>query len=83
MAYVVEYKASVTRDLKKLSNKEVGRVLGKLEAELRRDPGARVPLKGEFAGLFRLRVGDYRIIYAKTDRGVLVLRIRHRKEAYR
>jgi mRNA-degrading endonuclease RelE of RelBE toxin-antitoxin system len=33
--------------------------------------------------LFKYRVGDYRAIYAKTAHGVVVLRIRHRKEAYR
>ena len=40
-------------------------------------------LKGEFAGLFKLRAGDYRVIYTRTDDGYLVLRIRHRREAYR
>lgn len=39
-------------------------------------------LSGEFAGLFRLRVGDYRVIYALTDEGYLVLRIGHRREVY-
>jgi len=27
-----------------------------------------IPLKGEFKGLFRLRIGEYRVIYAKTDK---------------
>ncbi len=40
-------------------------------------------LKGEFAGLFKLRVGDYRVIYSRTEDGYLVLRIRHRRDAYR
>lgn len=36
-------------------------------------------LSGDFAGLFRLRVGDLRVIYARTDEGYLVLRIAHRR----
>jgi mRNA-degrading endonuclease RelE of RelBE toxin-antitoxin system len=32
---------------------------------------------------FRLRVGDDRVIYARTKAGYLVLRIAHRSEAYR
>lgn len=40
-------------------------------------------LKGEFAGLFKLRVGEYRVIYSRTEDGYLVLRIRHRRDAYR
>ncbi|MBI4447235.1 MAG: type II toxin-antitoxin system RelE/ParE family toxin [Acidobacteria bacterium] len=39
-------------------------------------------MKGDFAGLFRLRVGDYRVIYARTDEGYLVLRIGHRRDVY-
>ncbi|MBI2461001.1 MAG: type II toxin-antitoxin system RelE/ParE family toxin, partial [Candidatus Rokubacteria bacterium] len=41
------------------------------------------PLSGEFAGLYRLRVRDYRVIYARTDEGYLVLRIGHRRDVYR
>ena len=40
-------------------------------------------LRGEFQGLYRLRVGDYRVIYARTDEGYLVLRLGHRREVYR
>ncbi len=40
------------------------------------------PRAGEFAGLYRLRVKDYRAIYARTTDGYLVLRIAHRREAY-
>ena len=83
MAYQVEYKASVERDLRKIDKPEVKRVLAALEQKLRQNPDAGEPLKGELAGLFRLRVGDYRVIYARTKEGALVLRIAHRKDAYR
>ncbi len=83
MAYQVDYKSSVERDLKKLDKPEVKRILTKLEHELRHDPNVGEPLKGEFAGLFRLRVGDYRVIYSKTQKGSLVLHIAHRKDVYR
>jgi mRNA interferase RelE/StbE len=39
-------------------------------------------LHGDFEGLFKLRVGDYRVIYALVGQDVLVLRIRHRSKAY-
>ncbi len=47
-------------------------------------PGVR-PLSGPLAGLHRLRLGDYRIIYqVDAVAGVVhVLRIAHRREAYR
>jgi mRNA interferase RelE/StbE len=41
-------------------------------------------LVGPFKGLYRLRAGDYRIIYwiDEKKKTVFVLRIAHRKEAY-
>lgn len=79
----VDYKASVGRDLRRLDKPTARRILGKIERDLAAPPAAGVPLTGEFKGLFRYRVGDWRVIYARTLEGVLILRIAHRREAYR
>ncbi len=39
-------------------------------------------LKG-FQNIFRIRVGDYRIVYRKTKSEVYIVLIRHRKDVYR
>ena len=78
----VEYKASVERDLRKIDKKQIDRVLDKIEEVLGEDPDKGEALKGQYKGLYRLRVGDYRVMYAKTRIGVLVVRIRHRGKAY-
>ena len=41
-------------------------------------------LKGKYSGLFRLRVGNYRIIYKIDNEKILIVivRIGHRKEIY-
>jgi mRNA interferase RelE/StbE len=78
----VEYKASVERDLRRIDKKEINRILNKIEKVLREDPNKGEPLKGEYKGLYKLRIGDYRAIYTKTREGVLILRIRHRGKAY-
>ncbi len=83
MAYNIDYKNSVKRDLKKLDAAEVRRILDQLEEDLSSDPQAYPQLKGEFAGLRKYRVGDYRAIFAILDQSVLVLRIGHRKDVYR
>ena len=83
MASKVSYKAAVAGDLKRLDKPTARRILEKLERTLSDNPDAGIPLSGEFRGLFKYRVGDYRVMYAKTPDGVLVLRIRHRKDAYR
>ena len=78
----IEYKASVERDLRRIDRKQRIRIQDKLEKALGEDPGAGEALKGEYKGMLKLRVGDYRVIYTKTRRGVLVLRISHRGRAY-
>lgn len=39
-------------------------------------------LKG-FTNIFRIRVGDYRIVYKKTSREIYIVLIHHRKDVYR
>ena len=82
MPVEVEYKASVERDLRKIDKKQVPRILDKIESTLGEEPDKGEALKGQYKGLFKLRVGDYRAIYEKTRKGVLVLRIRHRGKGY-
>lgn len=83
MAYNISYKSSVKRDLKKLSKADTARVLDQLEKELGNNPLEYPSLKGEFAGLRKYRVGNYRVIFAVLDGGVVVLRIGNRKDVYR
>jgi mRNA interferase RelE/StbE len=39
-------------------------------------------LKG-FQDIFRIRVGDYRLVYQKSKNRVYIVLIRHRKDVYR
>ena len=80
---VIEYKASVEKDLRGLDSKQAVRVFAAIERALKTHGRGGEALSGPFAGLFKLRVGDYRVIYARTDKGYLVLRIAHRREVYR
>jgi mRNA interferase RelE/StbE len=83
LAAKIEYKASVAKDLKKLDRVLALRLLNKIEETLKAEDRPGKPLAGEFAGLFALRSGDYRVIYVPTAEGFLVLRIGHRREVYR
>jgi mRNA interferase RelE/StbE len=49
-----------------------------------RPPGVE-PLQGSNKGLFRIRQGDYRIVYSVQDKILLILVVRvvHRKEVYK
>jgi mRNA interferase RelE/StbE len=83
--YKVVLKPSVEKDLRVLPKTVVARVFQHLE-KLGDDPFPRLSVK--LAGaeqLYRLRVGDYRIVYSvdKARRQIAVHYVRHRREVYR
>ena len=83
MVYNIGYKRSVERDLKKLPKAEARRILDQIEEELSERADAYPVLKGQFAGLRKFRVGDYRVIFAILGNEAIVLRIGHRKDVYK
>jgi len=83
LAYNIVYKKSVQRDLKKIKKTEASKIIDQLEKDLSNKPDSYPVLKGQFAGLRKYRVGDYRVIYAIIEKNVLVLRIGHRRNIYR
>ncbi len=83
MVYKIEFKSSVSHDLRQLNAETSSRILSQIHEMLSNDPGAGEKLHGEFAGLYKLRVGEFRVIYARLAKDrVLILRIRHRSKAY-
>lgn len=84
MSYRVEFTAAAARQVKKLPKPARDRVLDAIE-DLGEDPrphGAK-KLVGEQTA-WRIRVGDYRVIYDVLDAEltVTVVRAAHRREAY-
>jgi len=73
----------VAHDLKNLDKAVARRIINELEEALSSDPDCGEALTGQFKGLFKLRIGEYRVVYSKKLGGVLVLRIRNRNKAYR
>lgn len=85
--WAVEFKKSALKDLKKFDKpiqKKIIHFLEKLISDYKtpRDIGA--ALQGEYAGLWRYRVGDYRLLCEIQDHKlvVLVLEAGHRREIY-
>jgi mRNA interferase RelE/StbE len=83
--YAVRYDPRAAKELGKLDRQVARRIVSAIDAlrEQPRPPGAR-PLVG-YPGLWRIRIGDYRVVYAIKDAElvVLVLRIAHRSGVYR
>jgi mRNA interferase RelE/StbE len=85
MAYVISFKASALKQVEKLPKSVANRVLAKAN-RLADDPRPSGCVKLSGAGnLWRMRVGDYRIVYAIDDavETVDVRIVAHRREVYR
>ncbi len=83
--YRVYLERAVERDLKRLSSEDFDRIISNIRAlaENPRPVGCRkiVGSKNDW----RIRVREYRIIYEVDDekKAVMVMRVRHRRDAYR
>lgn len=69
-------------DLPQRAQERIFNAIEALEADPR--PGGIKALKGEWRGHYRLRVGDYRVVYTVEDNvlRVLVVRVGDRKDVY-
>ena len=84
MAYRIEYLPAAQRSIEDLPRNVQKRLLTRIEALASnpRPPGC-VKLTGEDS--YRIRVGDYRVIYSIFDNRlvVLVIDVGHRRDVYR
>lgn len=84
-SYSLLFKSSVQKDLEDLPKPLIARILDRLE-QLKSNPLPRQSAKLHGAEqLYRLRVGDYRIVYElDTDAMLITIQyVRHRREVYR
>lgn len=84
MSWSVRIKRSAAKSLRKIQPHDRRRLISTIDS-LATEPHAGSVLKGEFAGLRRIRVGSYRIVYEAREQEliILVVRVAHRKEVYR
>ena len=83
--YTVELTRSARRELEQLDGPIVRRLFRRITAlAVEPCPSGCRKLQGNDA-LWRIRVGDYRVIYAIDDqeRVIDIFAVRHRREAYR
>lgn len=88
MAWRIEFHPDAVRELKKLDRAVAGRIVRTLETRIAplddpRSLGA--PLKGGHEGYWRWRIGDWRVVARIQEARItiLVVRVAHRREAYR
>lgn len=83
------FASRAVKDLAALDKHIAKRIITKIRLySVEADPLAHAKqLTGNFSGLFRYRVGDYRVIFEIDSKGIItiltILTIKHRKDIYR
>jgi mRNA interferase RelE/StbE len=77
----VELKPQAIRDLRGLQKQEAARIATKL-AELESGLTGNIKRLTNFTPEYRLRVGNYRVLFEVEEDTVVVYRVMHRKNAY-
>lgn len=78
------FSENAVKDLHKLSHDVGQRIIEKLDYIQENDLFLinSKPLVGSFGQIFRLRVGDYRIVFELSDNKVWITKIGHRSDIY-
>ncbi|HIJ73059.1 MAG TPA: type II toxin-antitoxin system RelE/ParE family toxin [Candidatus Hydrogenedentes bacterium] len=82
--YQIEWKSAALRELRRIDRNVIPRIVSAVEA-LQEDPFP--PTTRKLQGTehtYRLRVGDYRVIYEVLDKRLIIqiVRVRHRRDVY-
>jgi mRNA-degrading endonuclease RelE of RelBE toxin-antitoxin system len=84
MAKPVIWSTEARADIRAIDRDTALRLLKALDRFLKTDAGNVKQLEGFNPPLFRLRVGDWRLIYRlQGDDAIEMVRVRNRREAYR
>ena len=80
---VIYHSAVLSEDLPSINRNLQVRIARAIEQRLTTEPSYYgEPLRHRLKGYWKLRVGDYRVVYQIIDQEVRVLRIDHRKDVY-
>ena len=81
--YRIEWLDEAKADVRSLDRPTAMRIFDGILHYAHTGGGDVAPLHGDMAGSFRLRLGDYRVLFALKDNVMRIFGVRHRSEAYR
>ena len=82
MKYQIEFKPRALKDCKNIDKKILNAIFPKIEM-LSDDLQGNVKKLTDFTPEYRLRVGDYRVLFETERDKIIIYRVRHRKEVYK
>ncbi len=81
--YRIEWLDEAKADVRRLDRPSAMRIFEGILHHATTGRGDVAPLHGDMAGTFRLRIGDYRILFSPYEDTMRIFGVRHRSEAYR
>lgn len=84
-SYSISWKASALKELKKIDKSHISSIIKAVESLTTHPDVTHIRKMQGTDHTFRKRVGNYRIIYSVVESELIieVIRVRHRKEAYK
>lgn len=83
MSYILSYHPKIEDDIQSLPVNIQKRIEGSIKNRLTEKPEKYgTPLKGTLKGYWKIRVGDYRIVYKIIANEIYILGIAHRRIIY-
>jgi mRNA interferase RelE/StbE len=82
MKYNVQFKPRAVKDIERLSSRIQFQIIKGIEA-MSDDLTGDVKRLTNFTPEYRLRVGNYRVLFEIENKNIIVYRVRHRREVYR
>jgi mRNA interferase RelE/StbE len=81
MIYQIEFKPRALKDLRAIDKREARRLVEKIKV-MENDLAGDVKRLTNFTREYRLRVGNYRVLFEVEGEKVVIYRVTHRKDAY-
>jgi mRNA interferase RelE/StbE len=81
MLYQIEFKPRALRDLRGIDRTEARRIIDRVAA-MKNDLAGDVKRLTNSTPEYRLRVGNFRVLFEIEGDKVIIYRVRHRRDAY-
>ena len=81
--YRIEWLEEAKADVRAVDRATAMKIFDGVLHYARTGGGKVMPLHGDMAGSFRLRLGDYRVLFTLHDGVMRIFGVRHRSGAYR
>ena len=82
MQYEIRFKPQAIKDGKKIGRTELLKIFEKIEG-LKNNLHGNIKKLTNFTPEYRLRVGNFRVLFEISGKTIFVYRIKHRRDAYK